>query len=128
MNKKLIFFTVIFLCFSLFVSGCDGSSSKKTAILNSCTEVATIMGIAVDEISGTSETITQKTNESHLMMALMILSQADMDNDLENYDHVFLVEVTVPNKDSGMVVVVEKDGVQTTIVPQGFIDRLLETE
>ena len=128
MSKKIILIIVLLSCLMLFVSGCDGSSTKQNAVSQACTEVANVLGIDASEISGSAEKITENTNENHYMIALMILSQADMDNSLESYDNVYLVEVNVPNIESGMVVVVEKDGIQTTIVPQGFIDRLTVTE
>lgn len=128
MIKKTIFLIIVLSCLLLFVGGCDGSSTKQNAVSIACTEVSTILGVDVSEISGTAEKITENTNESHYMMALMILSQANMDNSLGSYDSVYLVEVNVPNQDSGMVVVVENNGTLTTVVPQGFIDRLTGTE
>ena len=128
MYKKILFLIVALSCLLLFIAGCDGSSTKQNIVLQACTEVATVLGVDVSEISGSVEKITKNTNESHLMMALMILSQADMDNSLESYDNIYLVEVSVQNQDSGMVVVVEKDGIVTTVVPQGFIDQLTQLE
>jgi len=59
------------------------------------------------------------------MMAIMILTGAGENSDLDSYEDVYLVDVkTNDGSNTATVVVVEnKDGSQKTIVPQAIRDQ-----
>jgi len=79
-----------------------------------------LWGTSVGAVNSDAKLVNDQMSESHRMMAIMILSGAGMDNNVENYDRVYLVDVATEDGNTGKVVVVEKDGKRTTVIPQAL--------
>ncbi len=108
---------------SLLLVGCTSSDHK--AGWKAREEVGAIWGVGEQGVDSDLKRVDEGMSESHRMMAIMILSGAGENSDLESYEDVYLVDVkTNDGSNTATVVVVEnKDGSQRTIVPQAIKDQ-----
>ncbi len=119
--KKTLILTVILLVSSIYSIGCfSNPSPEKSAELRASAEMEELWGTSVGAVNSDAKLVNDQMSESHRMMAIMILSGAGMDNNVENYDRVYLVDVATEDGNTGKVVVVEKDGKRTTVIPQAL--------
>jgi hypothetical protein len=108
---------------SLVLVGCTSADHK--AGWNAREEVGAIWGVGEQGVDSDLKRVDEDMSESHRMMAIMILSNAGENSDLDSYEDVFLVDVkTTDGSNTATVVVVEdKTGLQRTIVPQAIKDQ-----
>ena len=108
---------------SLVLVGCTSADHK--AGWNAREEVGAIWGVGEQGVDSDLKRVDEDMSESHRMMAIMILSNAGENSDLDSYEDVFLVDVkTNDGSNTATVVVVEdKTGLQRTIVPQAIKDQ-----
>ncbi len=108
---------------SLVLLGCTSADHK--AGWNAREEVGAIWGVGEQGVDSDLKRVDEDMSESHRMMAIMILSNAGENSDLDSYEDVFLVDVkTNDGSNTATVVVVEdKTGLQRTIVPQAIKDQ-----
>lgn len=108
---------------SLMLVGCTSSDHK--AGWNAREEVGAIWGVGEQGVDSDLKRVDDSMSESHRMMAIMILTGAGENSDLDSYEDVYLVDVkTNDGSNTATVVVVEnKDGSQKTIVPQAIRDQ-----
>jgi hypothetical protein len=108
---------------SLILVGCTSSDHK--AEWKARGEVGNIWGVGEQGVKSDLKRVDSGMSESHRMMAIMILSEAGENTDLESYEDVYLVDVaTDDGSNTATVVVVEdKNGSQKTIVPQTVKDQ-----
>lgn len=108
---------------SLVLVGCTSADHK--AGWNAREEVGAIWGGGEQGVDSDLKRVDEDMSESHRMMAIMILSNAGENSDLDSYEDVFLVDVkTNDGSNTATVVVVEdKTGLQRTIVPQAIKDQ-----
>jgi hypothetical protein len=125
LKKIFVFFLVAMITMTLVSVGC--SSSDHEASNRAANEVGAIWGVDHGEQNLDHDVkggVGGSWTESHRMMAVMILSGAGMNTDFEAYDEVFLVDVaTKDGSNTARVVVVEKDGIKETIIPQAIKDQ-----
>lgn len=121
----MVFRSVIlaFAIASLVLVGCTSSDHK--AGWKAREEVGAIWGVGEQGVGSDLKRVDDGMSESHRMMAIMILSGAGENSDLDSYEDVYLVDVkTKDGSNAATVVVVEdKDGLQRTIVPQAIKDQ-----
>lgn len=108
---------------SFVLVGCTSADHK--AGWNAREEVGAIWGVGEQGVDSDLKRVDEDMSESHRMMAIMILSNAGENSDLDSYEDVFLVDVkTNDGSNTATVVVVEdKTGLQRTIVPQAIKDQ-----
>lgn len=121
--RRILFSAVLCLMVLFLLAGCGGSLSTDDIAATVSNELATTLGLDEQDIEVEIDTVNDSMSESHQMIALMILSGADMDTDPESYDKVYLASVSTKDGsiDSSVVVVVQ-DGTATTVIPQGLKD------
>lgn len=107
----------------LLLVGC--TTSKAEARWNASLEVSSIWGVETNDVTTDLKEVDDGMSESHRMMAIMILSGAGENSDLDSYSEVYLADVKTNNgSNTATVVVVEgNDGRQRTIVPQAIQDQ-----
>ena len=107
----------------LLMVGCTSSDHK--AGWNARGEVGKIWGVGEQGVKSDLKRVDKGMSESHRMMAIMILSEAGENTDLESYEDVYLVDVATNDgsNTATVVVVEEKGGSQKTIVPQTIKDQ-----
>jgi len=108
---------------SLVLVGCTSADHKSG--WNAREEVGAIWGVGEQDVDSDFKRVDEDMSESHRMMAIMILSNAGENSDLDSYEDVFLVDVkTNDGSNTATVVVVEDEtGLQRTIVPQAIKDQ-----
>ncbi len=113
------------LLFALIVlSGC-GTSPAHKAGWEARGDVGEIWGVGEQGVKSDLKQVDDGMSESHRMMAIMILSGAGEDTDLDSYERVFLADVATNDgaNTATVVVVEEKDGKQRTVIPQAVRDQ-----
>lgn len=114
----LIIIAVVFIVMAM-LGGCESSDFRAEHA--AARDFAEILGVDEQKIESKAHAVNDRMSESHRMMAFMILSGAGMDTDFESYDEVFLVDVaTSDGSNTGKVVVVEKDGIRSTVIPDSL--------
>ena len=101
MRKKLIGFMVILLIVSLF-AGCGNDKDVAEQAKNEWIEKT---GDEVKDVK--AEKYGSGMNESHRMMAAMILSGNGMETDLDTYDSVYLVTMVLSDGQEYAMVVAD---------------------
>ena len=111
------------LIVSIALVGCTSSDHK--AGWSAREEVGGIWGVGEQGVKSDLKEVDEGMSESHRMMAIMILSGAGEDSDLDSYERVYLVDVTTDDgaNTATVVVVEDESGGQRTIVPQAIRDQ-----
>jgi len=108
---------------SLALTGCTDANHQ--AGWDARGEVGNIWGVGEQGVRSEQKRVDKGMSESHRMMAIMILSGAGENTDLENYEDVHLVDVrTINGSNTATVVVVKlKGGGLKTIIPKAIRDQ-----
>jgi hypothetical protein len=102
MNRKIIILIMLVITIAFILMGCRSSNNIKTIASEGWTAKTDQEVVNVG-----LEKYTNSMNDSHYMMAAMILSGQGFDSNLDNYKEVYLVTIETADGESSKMVVAD---------------------